>query len=229
MSRFKYTARLAFGLQGLLLQREGVEPHIQQFFQEALTLKSLDAGGISNLTAMHLDRRLTDPEANSHIELIEAKWKVDDNEVVIYFYASPTYGGSTVMTPSGRPYQGSFYNVVFQFIGVETYLGTIEDFTASDERERERLFTDMMWSCPVKVYSNDPSFYYQASWEDLAKVDGVVFDFPGPTGTGYWHNKHVASGGLSNPNIHITKHMAAIIEDMNYYIPTITKALKKVE
>ena len=201
---------------------------IEQLLQEALTLKSLNAGGVSNLTAMHLDRRTTDPEANSHVELIEAKWKVEDNEVVIFFYVSPTYGSHTVLTPSARPYSGSFYNVVFQFIGVETYLGTIEDYTASDERKREQAIENMMWNCAVKVYSNDPSFYYQASWEDLAKVDGAVFPFPGPTGTGYWHDKHAASGGLTNPNVHITKHMANIIEELRKFVPIIAKTMKKV-
>jgi hypothetical protein len=201
---------------------------IEQLFQEALSLKSLGQGAVSNLTATNLDRRLTDPEANSHVALIEAKWKIEDNEVVVFFYVSPTYGGHTVLTPSARPYEGSFYNVVFQFSGVETFLGTIEEFTGKQERDREKSVEQMIWNCPVKVYSNDPSFYYQAAWEDLAKVDGVVFPFPGPTGTGYWHDKHVASGGLANPNIHITKHMANIIQEMPKLIPVITKAMKKV-
>lgn len=201
---------------------------IEQLLQEALTLKSLNAGGTSNLTAMHLDRRVTDPEANSHVELIEAKWKVDENEVIIFFYVSPTYNSHTVLTPSARPYEGSFYNVVFQFIGVEPFLGTLEQYTGSNEGAREKAMQNMVWNCAVKVYSNDPSFYYQASWEDLAKVDGAVFPFPGPTGTGYWHDKHVASGGLSNPNIHITKHMANIIEEMPRFIPIIAKSMKKV-
>jgi len=211
--------RFLEGLQGLL---------VHQFFQEALNLRSLGTGGVSNLTATHLDQRLNDPEANSHVALIEAKWKVDENEVIIFFYVSPTYGGGSVLTPTARPYSGSFYNVVFQFFGVEAYLSTIDKFTAMNERDREKAVENMVWNSSVKVYSNDPSFFYQAAWEDLAKVDGAVFPFPGPTGTGYWHDKHVASGGLSNPNIHLTKHMANIIQDMRGFIPIITKEMKKI-
>ena len=121
---------------------------IQQFFNEALNLRALGQG-VSNLTAIHLNTRLTDPEANSHVELIEAKWKVDEDEVIVFFYVSPTYGGQTVLTPSARPYQGSFYNVVFQFLGVESSLGTIEEFTAKEERERERAVENMVWNCLI--------------------------------------------------------------------------------
>jgi len=225
----KYKTELPFGLQGLLLHMEGIDASTQTFFREALNMRSLGQSAISNLTARHLDNRLNDPEAKSHVEVIEAKWKIADNEVVLYFYVTPTYNNRTVMTPSARPYQGSFYNVVFQFTGVESELGTINAFTALNEHDRERAVQEMIWKCPVKVYSNDPSFYYQGVWEDLAKVDGTVFDFPGPTGTGFWHNRHQASGGLTNPNIRITKHMAQIIQHIRSYIPEITKVMKKVE
>ena len=220
MSQFKYKARFPTGLGATSLE---------EIFLEALNLKSLGRGGVSNLTAGHLDQRLNDPEANSHVELIEAKWKIQENEIVVFFYVSPTYGGDKVLAPSARPYRGSFYNVVFQFSGVETFMGTIDEFTEKDERDREKSVEEMVWGCPVKVYSNDPSFYYQGNWEDLAKVDGVVFDFPGPTGTGYWHDRHAGSGGLANSNIRITKHMAQIIEDMRKFIPIITKGMKKIE
>lgn len=208
---------------------EGIDVTTQMFFREALNMRSLGQSAISNLTARHLSNRLHDPEANKHVEVIEAKWKIPDNEVIVYFYVSPTYDSRTVLTPSARPYRGSFYNVVFQFTGVEAELGTIDEFTALRERDRERAVEEMIWNCPVKIYSNDPSFYYQGVWEDLAKVDGTIFDFPGPTGTGVWHNRHQASGGLANPNIRITKHIAQIIQHMHSYIPEITKVMKKVE
>ena len=229
MARFKYTAQLTEGLLGVFMQMNETDTHTRQFLREALSLRSLGRSAISNLTASHLDQRMNDPEANSHVELIEAKWKVHDNEVVVFFYCSPTYGGQKVLTPSAAPYQGSFYNVVFQFEGVETFLGSIDEFSKKNESDREKAIEDMMWNCPVKVYSNDPSFYYQGNWEDLAKVDGVVFDFPGPTGTGYWHNRHASAGGLANPNIRITKHMAQIVEHLRSFVPTIAKAMKKIE
>jgi hypothetical protein len=225
----KYKAELPLGLQGLLLHMEGIDGTTQEFLREALNMRSLGQSAISNLTARHLDNRLNDPEANKHVDVIEAKWKIADNEVVLYFYVSPTYDNRTIMTPSARPYRGSFYNVVFQFTGVEAELGTIDAFTALNEHDRERAVQEMIWKCPVKVYSNDPSFYYQGVWEDLAKVDGAVFDFPGPTGTGYWHDRHAGSGGLANSNIRITKHMAQIIKDMHKFIPIITKGMKKIE
>jgi hypothetical protein len=208
---------------------EGLKELLPQQFIEALVLKNLERGGVSNLTARYLKQRLTDPEANRHVELIEAKWKIEDNEIVIFFYVSPTYGSQEVLTPTAKPYQGSYYNVVFQYVGVEQYLGTIDEYTADNMRKRTDKIRNMIWNCPLKVYSNDPSFYYQASWEDLAKVDGAVFPFPGPTGTGYWHQKHAQSGGLSNANVHITKHMANIIHNMTKLIPVIAKALKKIE
>jgi hypothetical protein len=225
----KYKTELPFGLQSLAAYLEGSSDTIQLFLQEALNLKDLGEPAISNLTSKHLDNRLNDPNADHTVKVIEAKWKVQEAEVVLYFYCAPTYDNRTVMTPSARPYQGTFYNVVLQFTGVESALGTIEAFTALSKNARERAMKEMIWTCPVKVYSNDPSFYYQGVWEDLAKVDGTVFSFPGPTGTGLWHNRHVGSGGLSNPNIRVTKHIGQIVTHMWSFIPTITRELKKIE
>jgi len=228
MATFKYTAHLRDGIQGLALQAQGISSDIQRFFKEELSLKSLGQSAISNLTAKHFNIRVNDPSANSEVKLIEAKWKVPENEVIIFFYCAPTFGGEKVLTPSARPYKGSFYNVVFQFRGAETYLGSLEEYTKLTERKRQAAVLNMMLNCPVKVYSNDPSFYYQGNWEDLEKVDGVVFEFPGPTGKGIWHNKHQASGGLANPNIRITKHMAQIITYLQSFIPAIVKGLKQI-
>lgn len=229
MATFKYTTQLPNGLQGLLLNMEGIEPTFQQFFREALDLKDLSQHAISNLTAKHLNLRMTDPKANHNVSLIEAKWRLKSNQVVVFFFITPTYGGQKVLTPSAQEYQGTFYNVVFQFSGVEAFLGDLQAFTALSKNARERAVKAMVWSCPVKLYSNDPSFYFQGNWEDLSKVDGVVFTFPGPTGTGKWHNIHAGSGGLSNPNVRITKHIAQIIQHMYSFIAPITKALKTVD
>src|SRR5271157_1845132 len=109
----KYKTIIPYGLQGLLLYMEGIDSNQQQFLREALMLKDLDQAAISNLTARHLNTRMTDPAARHDVKVIEAKWKIAEDEVIFYFYVTPTYDNHTMMTPTAKEFHGQFYNVVF--------------------------------------------------------------------------------------------------------------------
>lgn len=190
-------------------------------FKEAFKINDLGANAISNLTQTHLNTRMSDPEAHSDIQVIEADYNESGKTFTIFFEVDPTFDGKTVLTPSGRSYQGSFYNVVFQFIDV-----AMEDFHNQDTATQTKMLGDVFFKNDCKIHSNDPSFFYQGAWEDMADKDASVFPFPGPKGDGVWRQKHMASGGLQQSKVRITKHMAQVISSFEELIPAIQAKLK---
>jgi hypothetical protein len=171
---------------------------------------------------------LNDPTLRDSIDVLEATWDSSD-DLVIYFYVTPTQNTQTtkVMTPSGRSYPGSFYNVVFKFEGVSEILGDKETFKqSSDDAKKIAAIKNLIRVRPVKVYSNDPSFWWQGMYEDLEYYDGNIFPFQGPKGDGVWRKRHVDSGGLNKPPLRITKHMSQVISIFDDYVQTINAKLK---
>ena len=44
-------------------------------------------------------------------------------------------------------------------------------------------------------------------------------------GTDEWNSRHMASGGLTNKNIHLTKHLAQIASNIELYVPKLAQKL----
>jgi len=201
---------------------EGYSVETLQFLRERFSLNDLETRAISNLTQKHLDTRLTDPEMRAGIRVIEAQWDPDKNTFTVFFEMEPSGGTPTkVITTTGREYEGTFYNTVFQFQNPGRWLGSPEEFQQKSASEQIDDIEDMILSAEAKLYSNDPSFYYQGMWEDLDSVGGAAFDFPGPKGDGVWRARHAQSGGLANPKVRITKHMGQVIGNIGKMISEI--------
>ena len=224
----KYTTILENGINNLL-EHISRERDLEQFFEE-IALKNITTGALSGITSRSLNSRLNDPGANRGIEVIEAQLSPSEDSLTIFFNVEPTWadGTTTVLSPTSRPYDGTFYNVVFQFSKAKDFMGDLNTFDSLTPEQQTSAVAKLMLNGPVKLYSNDPSFYYQGIWEDLAKVDGALYSFPGPPGDGVWHDKHVKSGGLSNPNIRISKHIAAIAFNIASFVPQILNKMRKL-
>lgn len=222
MAQYQYTQDIPMGLRDLVFYIEGFSPDTLHFFQERFSLNDLERQAVSNLTQKHLTARLTDPEMNSGIRVIEAQWEPGKDTFTVFFEMEPSKGTPTqVITTTGRPYQGTFYNTVFQFQNVHAWLGTPEEFQQKTSTEQISVLDNMIWKAEAKLYSNDPSFYYQGMWEDLASVGGAAFSFPGPKGDGVWRARHAQSGGLANSMIRITKHMGQVIGNIDKMVSEI--------
>lgn len=222
MSTYQYTQELPMGIRNFVYYMEGYSVETLQFLRERFSLNDLETNALSNITQKHLDMRLTDPEQSSGIRVIEAQWEPDNDTYTIFFEMEPSKGTpAKVVTTTGRDYQGTFYNTVFQFQNVSKYIGTPEEFQRKSAPEQVKDIKNMVWSAEAKLYSNDPSFYYQGMWEDLATVGGAAFPFPGPKGDGIWRQRHAQSGGLANPMVRITKHMGQVIGNINALISDI--------
>lgn len=222
MARYQYTQDIPMGLRDLVFYIEGYSPDTLQFLRERFSLNDLESHAISNLTQKHLTQRLTDPEMNSGIRVIEAQWEPSNDTYTVFFEMEPSGGTpAKVLTTTAREYQGTFYNTVFQFQAVNQWLGTPEEFQQKTAVDQVKDLENMIWKAEAKLYSNDPSFYYQGMWEDLAEVNGAAFAFPGPKGDGVWRARHAQSGGLANPRIRITKHMGQVIGNIGKMISEI--------
>jgi len=199
------------------------------------SLIDVAGGGVSNLTAYWMDERYAN---DSTIVLLDAIYSVKDDFLELSFWANSSYGDihtnveyDVVKSPSDA------YVVVMRFYGVtKKVLGMFsrnffnpEKLKATPYSKIEKVIYKIIQNCDIKFYSNDPSFYYQGVWEDLAKENMSIYRFIGPAGKGIWHNRHAESGGLMNSNIHVTKHIAQACFEINNFVPDIVKNLKVVE
>lgn len=182
----------------------------------------LPDGGVSGITQKWLDKRYS--EGDSRLDFAEAKY-FNRQYLQLVFFAASTYGGTSFIgAPDNDLPQApnGYYTLVLRFLKPDMYLRNIE--TMNDKQLAQAL-KKVFEACDVKLFSDDPSFYWQGSYEDLSKHNACVYKFSGENGDGTWRNRHFASGGLDNSEIKLTKHLAQLLDTLDYYIPEIVKAL----
>lgn len=195
-------------------------------FLEA-TIDSLTQNGVSGLTKKHLGLRYD--EGDSEISVGKSTLFQSKNFYEAVFFANSSYGATDYIasadTGTNAP-QGT-YTLVLRFYNVSTYLGN-EDFAIGQMQysKIEQILKSIVHNCDAKFYSDDPSWFYQGAWEGLDKNKMSIYKFPGPKGSGVWHARHGASGGLSNDTIHLTKHLAQVVEQIDAYIPKLAQTLE---
>lgn len=198
-----------------------------ELFLEA-TLDSLTQTAISNFTQKHLDKRET--EGDSRIDVAKSTWDSKHKYYEAIFYAKSSFGaedfigaeGLGVDTPNG------YYTVVIRFYNPETQLGqwNLSNLTQLKHSEVQKILHNVVHNCNAKFYSDDASFFYHGCWEGLEKENMSIFKFPGPKGKGIWDDIHYQSGSIANKNIHLTKHIAQIIRDIDLYLPKLEQMLR---
>jgi hypothetical protein len=208
-------------LKRIGILREGIQS-LAIKLEEKFAIQDLGTHAVSGITDDALDTRLGEPYTNKEILLRSTVWDTRNDTLLLRFMAKPTYTNKTPFVITNRGNKGArvFYNyeVMLQYVNVSKFLGTMDVYAKLKVKDKIAKMKDLIWKDECRVHSNDPSFYYQGMWEDLAKVDGTIYKFPGPTGTGLWRTRHNASGGLSVPEIRITKHIAQIIQEINDWI-----------
>jgi len=202
---------------------------LSQFLREDIFFSSVSPSGITTNT---LDRRLTDPEQDSDIEVIGAKWykKGEGNprsisyiEIIFYAYKSNPDKVAVVITPRGKKVEDPItkgYHLIIRFLSPEKVI-TREAFKELDYESREQKFEEIIQKCPIQLHSNDPSWYYSSGWEKAAQQKGSVYPFPGPKGDDIWFLRHKTSGGMETADIPISKHMVQVLETFDAFLPKI--------
>lgn len=187
------------------------------------TLPELENGAIATITQNTLTNRYSN----------EYSYSVDDvqitgNDLLVTFMVLSTgkdgnaiYAGYT-NSPAGQ------YSIQIQFLNAASAMGiaSLDQIAGQPLETITNYVQTMLNNADVKLYSDDPSFYYQGFWEDLAKVDMSIYDFPGPKGQDKWHNIYANSGGLKNDNIRVTKHIAQLVKERGNYAESIAQYLQ---
>lgn len=172
------------------------------------TIKELTQNGVSNITWNYLDNRMR--YGNSDVTVESSFYNVGEGYFEAWFKVDSTNSDEK-------------YDVVFRWYDVDKY------FTEDPKKVRysivEKMLRNIIYKCNVRLYSSDPSFSMQGCWEGLDANDLSIYKFPGPKGTGVWNSRHMASGGLTNKNIHLTKHLAQIASNIETYIPKLAQKL----
>lgn len=182
-------------------------------YQET-TFSSLAQTAVSGITKKHQlirdEQKLNRPYFIRKVEVSPSK-DIFQLQIIVM----PTFKIGQPVENGKVPTKKDRYTIIIQFLGF-SQLFDITKLIQLRPRTMARIgpLTQMMEMCDCKLYSDDPSFYYQGVWEDLDKVGMAVVPFIGPQGKDIWHNRHKLSGGLADPNVHVTKHIAQI--SLNY-------------
>lgn len=184
------------------------------------TIDSLIGSSVSGLTQHHLDQRY---QNDFNIDLGQASYNRREDYLELIFFANSTYGDTGFIAATSLPQgKNGQYTLCLRFYKVGQFLKDEKNMSYS---QLEKALRDCIHNCDVKFYSDDPSFYWQGVFEDLDKEGLSIYKFPGEKGSGYWRNIHAASGGLQNPNIRLTKHLAQVVNEIDSYIKEISQKL----
>lgn len=172
------------------------------------TIKELTQTGVSNKTWDFLDNRLRYGDSGVTVE--SSFYNVGEGYYEAWFKANSTTSDAK-------------YDIVFRWYDVDKYF--TDDPKKVRYSEVEKMLRNVIYKCNVRLYSSDPSFSMQGCWEGLDANDLSIYKFPGPKGAGIWNTRHMASGGLTNKNIHLTKHLAQIASNIETYVPKLAQKL----
>lgn len=158
---------------------------------------------------------------SSGAKLTSVGWNKRKDTITLQYKVTPTFdsrvGVTTKSWDAGEtgnykqpPYARTArsYKVQVKFDEVRKHVGTRDEFLDMIPYEREAFLEAMIRDCPVRVHSNDKSYYFQGVWENGDSLGYAIHPFPGTTGTGEWSRKHVGE----YPGIYITKHILEVFE-----------------
>lgn len=171
---------------------------------EGLTIPEIRSGAVSKRNKDWLRKRRQDGSTGSFLK--EVNWVENEDSIYLVYHSKPTYETTvTNYSPSGNSYPDNHYIVQIQFLGVSRYLGSKDQFKLLSPKEQGDLILKMIDTAEVKLWSSDPSWIFQGSFEAFEKEDASIYPLWSPRGSGIWDSKH----GLSP---HITKHTVEVLE-----------------
>ena len=180
---------------------------------------------VSGLTQKALTKRIN--SGNSGIELDSVTINIKKKFMELIFYVESTTGNTEFIAATDlKQSKDGYYTVAVRFYDIDKYI--TKNYTSLPVGTQSQLLQQVFNFCDVKFYSDDLSYYYQGIWEDNEREDLAIYKFPGPAGSGVWHNRHAMSGGTSDTNSRLTKHIAQVVQELNSMIPEIIKKQKVI-
>jgi hypothetical protein len=191
--------------------------------EEQFAIGDLRNNAVSDITAGTLwDRQ--HGGGTDKVSLLAAEQRGD--QLYLHYQVFPTYSMDSVrILTNGSEMPAKYYDALFQFDKMSEQFPAKEAFEAMSKPEQLQVLRDYLDNGMCRVNCSCGAFYYQGHWEDMAKLDSVVFPFPGPKGDGIWAAKHAA--GLKQAGISICKHLASCIDKIDKRdLPEIVKKIK---
>lgn len=209
-----------------------------------IKLPELRTKATSNLTAKHLNARYdNDFYYTVTFAFVQLKGNLvsrfsrflrgaqnTPNTLTVLYTVNATFGDGKSVPNNIYPSEPNKYHVVIQFqnIQVAEQASGLKwtQFLSAPDQKKQQMIQTVINSCDVKLYSDDPSFYWQGVHEILDKHGVALYPFRGTPGDGQWEARHQGSGGLSG-NIYVTKHIAQISEQISSDWRDIVKSIQK--
>ena len=196
-------------------------PNLDYLNEEGFLLKDWKASGTSSNNKKFLKIRRDDGIAGIFFQGID--WNEGDDTLRLIFHANPTWEKSVpVINKKGQQKSASFYTIELLFENVNNSLGSIKDFLEMSKGEQRELIRDLINTKPIKIHSDDMSFFYQGVWENGADLDFGIYPFPGPSGKGIWSKRQVGEA----PGIYSTKHILEAFGVLPFIETDITQAIR---
>lgn len=164
--------------------------------------------GISNLTDKHYKIRLT---KEYFYELYSILF-IEKKHLRFTFHAYPTFKGDKSLPNPYDKKEKAYYTIQVQFLNVLPYVKLVNIISS---KLTTKDINNIVDNCEVQFYSDDKSFYWQGFWEDLSKNKAAIYPFKGTNGKGIWKDIHTKAGGLTNPNLRVTKHIEQLIKEFD--------------
>lgn len=202
--------------------------------EEGFTIPDFRSNGISSRNRQFLLQRRTDGRSGS--SLTGLSFNRRKNTLLLQYKSVPTFdpkvGITTKNWDAGE--KGSYkqppyaktarsYKVQILFEEVEKHVGTREEFLDLMRFEQVEFIRSLIRDCPVRIHSNDKSFYFQGVWENGDELGYAMHKFPGTKGTGEWSRDHVGE----NPGIYVTKHILEVFEQIDQDIDVIVDKINQ--
>lgn len=192
-------------------------------FSEQFSITDLDRNAVSDLTA----KWLWDRQKNGFDDFVLDALTINKADLRLTFVAKPTYAvAKTVDSVSvdGKRVATKGYYTQISYLNPEEYLGPSESFNSFSKSEQKQLLRDYIDEGMARIHCTCPAHYYQGHFEAMSSHDSDIYKFKGPKGTGLWRGRH--SMGLSDNDITICKHVAAVIEQIHLFDDDIIKVLQ---
>lgn len=195
---------------------------------EEMTVNELKAQAVSSITKAALAKRTG--EGLSEITLGNCTLDKNKKFLEAVFYAQSTFENESYIDSANIDFDTpeKNYTLVLRWYDVLNVIPADEigDIDVLEYSKIENILSNIINKCNVRMYADDPSFYWQGVHEGLDKNGLSIYKFVGENGKGIWHDRHAASGGLTNREIHLTKHLAQLMETLDDYIRPMAQKLE---
>ena len=190
---------------------------------EGLTISDLKKNAISSLNKKYLGIRRKEGESGS--ELVGIEWDINIDALTLEWRITPTYEPRVLnYSEDGAAFNSDHYTARIQFENVSKYLGDKETFKSFTPKDQGKLVLEMLNNGEVRLYSSDPSFLFQSSWEFLDEVGAAMYPLPSKKGKDIWANRHT---GTSIQGLHLTKHLSEILSIIVQNYSDIAKLIRE--